>query len=147
MKYSYHKTDALPNRSYFDNIFCFVGFRKMMNTNHKWDNLLKAILSKGIPLHFVLFENLIKDPVKETRAIMKFLEKENGFIQDDLERRLLCLNQNLRGNQKRKSESKLPNNQVYTKEMKKIVNQKIRNAQSYLVAANITLNITSYLLV
>ena len=147
MKYSYHKTDALPNRSYFDNIFCFVGFRKKAGLLNGWDTRLKGITSRGIPLHFVLFENLIKDPIKETRAIMKFLEKENGFKQDDLERRLLCLNQNLQGNQRRKSGSKLTNNQVYTKEIKESINQKIRNAQGYLVAANVTLNITSYLLV
>ena len=77
---------------------------------------------------------------------MKFLEKETGFKQNNLERRLLCLNQNLQGSQKRKSASKLTNDEVYTKELKEIINGKIRNAQKYFVEKNIPLNISSYLM-
>ena len=77
---------------------------------------------------------------------MQFLEKENGFKPDDLERKLLCLNQNLRGNHKRKTISKLTNDKVYTKKLKERVNSSIRNVQKLLVERKISLDITSFLL-
>ena len=106
----------------------------------------KVLFGKGIPIHIVVFEDLVKDPIREIRAIMQFLEKENGFKPDDLERRLLCLNQNLRGNHKRKTISKLTNDKVYTKKLKERVNSSIRNVQKLLVERNISLDITSFLL-
>ena len=133
------------NVYFFTNV-CFVDFHNKVKEENKWNNVIKYLFDQGIPVHIVVFENLVKDPIKEMRAVMKFLEKEIGFKQNNLERRLLCLNQNLEGNQKRKSGSKLTNDQVYTKELKEIVNDNIRNAQKYFVEKDIPLNISSYLM-
>ena len=108
--------------------------------------MFKWVFNKGIPFHLLVYEDLVKDPIKEIRAVMKFLEKNNGFKQNDLERRLLCLNQNLRGNQKRKAASKLANTQVYSDALKLKLNNEILMGQKYLSIKKHPYNITSYLL-
>ena len=118
----------------------------MVKEENNWNNLVKDLFNQEIPVHILVFENLVKDPIKEMRAVMKFLEKETGFKQNNLERRLLCLNQNLEGSQKRKSGSKLPNDQVYTKELKEIVNDDMRKVQKYFVEKDIPINISLYLM-
>ena len=128
------------------NTCCFLEFEDNTLRRYRWDWLYKVLFGKGIPVHIVVFEDLVKDPIKEIRGIMKFLGKENGFPRDGLERRLLCLNQNLRGSHKRKAVSKLTNGQVYTKKLKERVNSSIRNVQKLLVKRNISLDITSFLL-
>ena len=93
--------------------------------------MFKWVFDKGIPVHLLVHENLLKDPIKEIRAVMKFPQKENGFKQNDMERRLLCLNQNLQGSQKRKSASKLSNTQIFSSELKRKLNKEIMNGQNY----------------
>ena len=139
------KNTGVVRLSYLANNFC-LEFHERIKTVDKWNSRIVSVFNQSLPVHIVVYEELVKDPMKEIRAITNFLEKENGFKQDDSERRLLCLNQNLRGSQKRKTPSNLTNLQVYTKEMKQTINGAIKNAQQYLLAKNISINISSYLL-
>ena len=72
------------------------------NYTSKWRNLFTFVIDSKQPYHLVTYEDLLRDPIYEMQKIMRFLQVANGFEQNDLEKRLLCLSYNLQGSQKRK---------------------------------------------
>ena len=95
-----------------------------------------------MPLCLVLYEDVKQNPIKEIRKVMKFIEKmSDGYKPDDLEERLLCLSENLRGGFKR---NRVDQGKLYTNELKAIINSNIDYAQEALIKHGINANITLY---
>ena len=94
------------------------------------------------PFHVLIFEDLVKDPIKEIKKVLRFLEETNGFKAEKLEERLLCLSENLQGTEKRNPKS-IPKDPFSIK-LKIHVNGIINSAQSMLSEANLSTNLSSY---
>ena len=107
----------------------FVEFEKYVMSSH-WISHLAVVAKSGLPFHVVIYEDLVKDPIGETRKIMKFLEKHNNFPQPNLEKRLLCLRQNLQGQNKRKSRKFSSN--PFTAKMIHKINSEVIDVKSLL---------------
>ena len=107
-----------------------------------WENLFIFVLKNRQPLHLVFYEDLVRDPIKEIKKVIKFLELTNGFSPSDLETKLLCLSENLQGANKRKKKQHQIN--PYNSMLTAKINQKIFIAQNLLSAYNIAANLSSY---
>ena len=66
-----------------------------------WVKLIRYVVKSKKKFHLVIYEELVQDPINEIRKVIKFLEKNNGFKQYNLEERLLCLSENIEGTHKR----------------------------------------------
>ena len=106
-----------------------------------WLQLIQYVVQSKKPFHLVVYENLLINPIKELRKVMKFLDGVNGFKQENLEDRLLCLSENLQGTHKRK---KRINVDPYTNEMKKQLNSEISIAKRLFTLTDNDFNFSSY---
>ena len=111
-------------------------------SRRKWSNLFNFVIDSKQPFHLVSYEDLLRDPVTEMQKVMRFLEVANGFEQDDLQERLLCLSQNLQGNHKRKKNDDFID--PYTNELRKIFNSEIEAAEKKLTEAGVNEDFSSY---
>ena len=109
----------------------------------RWDTLFTYVAQAKKPFFILIYENLVRDPIKEIRLVMKFLEKNNGFKQTNLEQRLLCLAENLHGKYKRKRKARAIN--PYAKELKIFVNSLIDSAEKTLNEIGWKANFSSYI--
>ena len=116
-------------------------FTKYAKSFNLWKLLFDVVLEGNRSLHLALYEDVKENPVKEIRKILKFLEMTNGYKPDNLEERLLCLSENLRGGFKRKHPEK---QNPYTNELKQIMNLRIDQAQETLNKHKMFVNITHY---
>ena len=107
-----------------------------------WRTHFLRVLKSGLPHHVIFYENLIQDPILETRKIIKFFAVNNGFLQPALEERLLCLEENLQGTQKRKPRKFARD--PYTEELVAKINSEIAKVRKYIVSQNISLILPSY---
>ena len=110
-------------------------------TKRSWLELIQYVMQSKKPFHLVIYENLLKDPIKELKKIMKFLKEINGFRQENLEERLICLSENLKGTHKRK---KRINVDPYTNEMIKKLNSKISLAKKLFTKIEKDFDFSSY---
>jgi len=106
-----------------------------------WEVLAENVVMGKSSYCLVFYEDLLKEPINELRKVMKFLEK-SGFIQNNLEERLICLSENLQGNNKRKKNENERN--PFTKEQTKFMNSKIDYLQNVFNKANIDVDLSSY---
>ena len=102
----------------------------------------RVVTADGCEYYILIYENLMRDPVNEMRKVINFLQSKIGFELDNLEERLLCLSENMQGNNKRKKKK----NEIdpFTDKLKVIVNSKIAYAQSVFDKAGINISLTSY---
>ena len=107
-----------------------------------WSFSVSSVCESKKPFYLLIYEDLVKDPIKEVRKVMKFIKDFDGFEPDDLEQRLLCLSENLQGGFKRKSR-KLEKD-PYTEEMKKEINSVIGSARSMLLKIDSKLILPHY---
>ena len=108
----------------------------------KWDQLFRYAAQSKKTFYVLVYEDLLQDPVNEIRKVMKFLHKTNGFKQENLEERLLCVSQNLEVGYKRKKS--VNDIDPYTNELKAKLNSVIDSAQSVLTRKGLSVNITGY---
>jgi len=120
----------------------FAAFVKNPTNCVDWHTLIERIVSSSCQYYILLYEDLLQDPINEMRKLINFLQKEITFKFDNLEERLLCLGENMQGNNKRKKIYKQID--PFTKALKIIINSKIKLAQSVLDKNGIKLNLTSY---
>ena len=123
--------------NYFQGFFGFV-----KRVSRRWRTHFLSVLKSDLPHHVFFYENLIQDPILETRKIIKFFEVNNGFQQPALEERLLCLEENLQGTQKRKPRKFVRD--PYTEEMVAKINSEIAKVREYIVSRNISLILPPY---
>ena len=120
---------------------CTLGFAKYVKKQRLWRLLFDVVLESNRSLHVVLYEDVRENPINELRKIMQFIEKTNGYKPENLEERLHCLSENLRGGFKREHKEQTI---LYTEEIKQIINSQIDNAQERLIKHKAVVNITSY---
>jgi len=89
----------------------------------------------------VFYEDLKENPIAEIRKVIKFIEKINGFKPENLEQRLLCLSENLKGDFARKHNQQFD---PYTEKLKKIINLRIDQAQEVFKNHKINARVISY---
>ena len=111
-------------------------------STRKWSNLFNFAVDSKQPFHLVTYEDLLRDPVTELQKVMKFLEVANGFEQNDLQERLLCLSQNLQGSHKRKKNDDFID--PYTNELRTKLNSVIEAAEKKLAEAGVNVDFSSY---
>ena len=107
-----------------------------------WHKLIERVVESGCQYYLLIYEDLLRDPVNEMRKVINFLQSKIGFKLDNLEERLLCLSENMQGNNKRKK-----NNiriDPFTQKLKIIVNSKIAQAEAVLSKAGIHINFNNY---
>ena len=122
----------------------FKYFAEFLNfvMESRWKFKLQGIVNSKMPFHLLVYENLRLDPIGETRKIMKFLEINNGFRHPNLEQRLLCLAENLEGQNKRSSRKlKLD---PYSKEMVSKINLDIEFVRKRIALSDIDLILPPY---
>ena len=107
-----------------------------------WDTLFKLVIASKRPFQLLVYEDLLRNPIKEIRKVVEFLEETNGFEVKNLNEQLLCLSQNLQGGHKRKKNT--DNFDPFTNELKRKVNSMIDTAQSLIMDLGITANFSSY---
>ena len=107
-----------------------------------WEILFKYVIESERPLHLLLYEDLLKNPIAEIFKIVKFLEQKNGYEVKNLEQRLICLSENLQGTHKRKKTQQhiFP----YNKKSKITINAKINYAQKLLDKYGLNINLSFY---
>ena len=123
--------------------WCFSDFEDQFydHTHLKtWDVLFQYVADSKKPFHLIKYEDLIRDPIKQVRKIMKFLESINGFRQKDLEKNLFCLRQNLQGSYKRTKTVVDP----FTNRLKTELNSVIKNAQNILARVGCKVDFSYY---
>jgi len=108
----------------------------------RWQILIENVVKCENPSYFLLYENLLRDPINEMRNVMKFIERKHGFKQDNLEERLICLSENLQGSNKRKKLAKKID--PYTEELTRMINSQINYSQKVLDDAGIDISVSSY---
>ena len=94
------------------------------------------------PFHVLLFEDLMQNPRKEIKKVLRFLHKANGFEVGRAKERLFCLSENLQGTDKRAPRTILFD--PFTNELKLELNRDIDTAQQILKKANISVDLTIY---
>ena len=125
----------------FSILFAEFKNRVLRYTKH-WVNIIRHVVESRKPFHLLIFEDLVKDPIKEIKKVLHFLEKNSGFRAERQEERLLCLHENLEGTAKRKPKSFKTD--PFTNRLKIHVNKLIDNAQSMLSKAKLSANVTFY---
>lgn len=121
----------------------FTEFEKYLNEALKlWKDPFFSVSSTKKPLHLLIYEDLIKDPIKEIRKIINFLKMKSGFEPADLEQRLLCMSENLQGDYKRKSRvlKAIP----FTEERIKQMHAMISSAESMLSSSHNEMRLPKY---
>ncbi|CAK8695515.1 sialate:O-sulfotransferase 1-like [Clavelina lepadiformis] len=94
---------------------------------HHWLEIIEYVVSSGKPTLIIEYGELVKNPIAETLKIVKFLKKHTVISPDNLQQRLLCLSQELNGENKRKK-GKLTIDS-FTNSMKERLNQDIVEAR------------------
>ena len=107
-----------------------------------WVELIQYVVKSQKNFLLVVYEDLVQEPIREMRKIMKFLEEKNGFKHHNLEERLLCLSENIQGTHKR-SKKKLTVD-PYSDEMKEKLNNEIISAEKIFIDAGIKIDFSFY---
>ena len=106
----------------------FLEFSKYVQTHYQfWGNIIHAVVVSKKPYLLIFYDDLKKDPVIQMRRVAEFLAKNNFYSISNLDNRLLCLSQSLRGAAKR-NPSKL-NFDPFTSDMKILIDQMVEDAK------------------
>ena len=140
---AHSRTPSLQSYTGSDTTIIFKGFSNFVGQiSTRWKTLFLTVLNSELPYHVFFYENLLQDPIGETRKIIKFFEANNGFQLPNLEERLLCVQENLQGTQKRKTR-KLSRD-PYSKEMVVKINADIFFVRQFIASHNIPLVLPLY---
>nr|CAB3267771.1 WSC domain-containing protein 1-like [Phallusia mammillata] len=106
----------------------------VQSTINYWMRMPENLLESKKPFLIIFYEHLVEDPITNVRKMVEFFP--NKLLHPaDLESRLACLSQELKGSYKRKS-AKLTFN-PYTSEMTKAMNEAIAYARRTLIEAGV----------
>jgi len=111
-------------------------------TSKEWLNIFRYVVESKKPYHLLIFEDLVKDPVKEIKKVLQFLEEASGLKVENQDERLLCLSENLQGTDKRTKRA----NQTdpFTLKLKIYINNIIDSAQTFVSRSNLSANLSVY---
>ena len=111
--------------------FYFIGFSKYVWSHYKyWFQLIETVVHAKKPFLMIFYDDLKTEPVKQLKLIAHFLLNNNLYKIENLDEKLLCLSQNVKGRAKRTSRKNLID--PLSKEMKKKINKEISSARKFL---------------
>ncbi|CBY32190.1 unnamed protein product [Oikopleura dioica] len=92
----------------------------------RWADLIRNVFEKHtgvntkgqkIPLHIILYEDMVRNATLEMSRVLDFIEKENYFFVDDRSSRLRCLTKALLETEKFHRKKKPPSFEYFSEEL------------------------------
>ena len=115
----------------------------MLNKDENlWPNIIEYVAESKKTFHVLLYESVVKEPVKEMEKLVEFIEITLGFKTENLKQRLVCLSENFQGTEKRKSRPQQID--PYTTKLKIKLNEDIATAEKIFAEIGLSVDFSTY---